>query len=88
MLKQLQKNSLSLISLVVALSALSYNTWRNEQSEYNRNIRNAGFEVLLHIGDTPHQQTKVDVDIKNLHNYYPKKLNIDFCHNQWEGRFC
>lgn len=51
MLKQLQKNSLSLISLVVALSALSYNTWRNERSEYNRNIRNAGFEVLLHIGE-------------------------------------
>lgn len=50
-LKQLQNNSLSIISLVVALSALSYNTWRNEQSEYNRNIRNAGFEVLLHIGE-------------------------------------
>ena len=51
MLKQLQKNSLSLISLFVAFSALFYNTWRNEQSEYNRNIRNAGFEVLLHIGE-------------------------------------
>ncbi len=51
MLKQLQKNSLALISLFVAFSALSYNTWRNEQSEYNRNIRNAGFEVLLHIGE-------------------------------------
>ena len=35
----------------MALSALSYNTWRNEQSEYNRNIRYAGFEVLLHIGE-------------------------------------
>jgi hypothetical protein len=51
MFKQIKKNSLSLISLVVALSALSYNTWRNEQSEYNRNIRNAGFEVLLHVGE-------------------------------------
>ena len=51
MLKQLQKNSLSIISLVVALSALSYNTWRNEQSEFNRNIRYAGFEVLLHVGE-------------------------------------
>ncbi len=51
MLKQIKNNSLSLISLVVALSALSYNTWRNEQSEYNRNIRNAGFEVLLHVGE-------------------------------------
>ncbi len=51
MLTQIKKNSLSLISLVVALSALSYNTWRNEQSEFNRNIRYAGFEVLLHIGE-------------------------------------
>ncbi|MCW8931953.1 MAG: hypothetical protein OQL19_17175 [Gammaproteobacteria bacterium] len=51
MLNQIKKNSLSLISLVVALSALSYNTWRNEQSEYNRNIRYAGFEVLLHVGE-------------------------------------
>ena len=51
MLKQLKNNSLAIISLVVALSALSYNTWRNEQSEFNRNIRYAGFEVLLHIGE-------------------------------------
>ena len=51
MLKQIKHNSLSLISIVVALSALSYNTWRNEQTEYNRNIRHAGFEVLLHVGE-------------------------------------
>jgi len=50
MLAQIKKNSLAIISLIVALSALSYNTWRNEQTEHNRNIRNAGFEVLLHIG--------------------------------------
>ena len=36
--------------MLVALSALGYNTWRNEQTEYNRNIRQAGFEILLHIG--------------------------------------
>ena len=51
MLKQLKNNSLSIISLLVALSALSYNTWRNEQTEQNRNVRNAGFEILLHIGE-------------------------------------
>lgn len=51
MLKQLKNNSLAIISLLVALSALSYNTWRNEQSEYNRNIRYSGFEVLLHVGE-------------------------------------
>jgi len=51
MINQLKKNSLSLISLVVALSALSYNTWRNELTEQNRNTRHAGFEILLHIGE-------------------------------------
>jgi len=35
----------------VALSALSYNTWRNDLTEQNRNIRQAGFEMLLHIGE-------------------------------------
>ena len=49
-MEQLSRHSLAVISLVVALSALSYNTWRNEQTEHNRNIRQAGFEMLLHIG--------------------------------------
>ncbi|MCG8509145.1 MAG: aldehyde ferredoxin oxidoreductase C-terminal domain-containing protein, partial [Rhodospirillales bacterium] len=34
---------LAVISLVVALTALGTNTWRNELTEYNRNIRHAGF---------------------------------------------
>jgi len=46
---QLKQNSLAIISLVVALSALSYNTWRNELTESNRNIRAAGFEILVHL---------------------------------------
>lgn len=49
--KQIKNNLLAVISLFVALSALGYNTWRNEQSEHNRNIRVAGFEMLLHIGE-------------------------------------
>jgi len=48
--QQLKRNSLAIISLFVAFSALGYNTWRNEQTEENRNIRAAGFEMLLHIG--------------------------------------
>jgi len=48
---QLRHNSLAIISLFVAFSALGYNTWRNEQSEQNRNIRQAGFEMLIHIGE-------------------------------------
>ncbi len=51
MLEQIRKNSLAIISLCVALSALSYNTWRNDLTEQNRNIRQAGFEMLLHIGE-------------------------------------
>jgi hypothetical protein len=47
----IKQNSLSIISLVVALSALSYNTWRNELTEENRNIRAAGFEVLVHLSN-------------------------------------
>ena len=49
--EQLRGNSLAIISLFVAFSALGYNTWRNEQTEQNRNIRQAGFEMLVHIGE-------------------------------------
>ena len=44
--QQLRHHAVALISLVVALSSLSYNTWRNERTEYNRNIRTATFELL------------------------------------------
>lgn len=49
--QQLRSNAVALISLVVALSSLGYNTWRNEQTEENRNIRVAAFEVLKHLGE-------------------------------------
>jgi hypothetical protein len=48
---QVRRNSVALISLAVALSSLAYNTWRNEQTEYNRNIRVAGVELLLKLGE-------------------------------------
>ena len=48
---QVRRNSVALISLFVALSSLAYNTWRNEQTEYNRNIRVAGIELLLKLGE-------------------------------------
>ena len=44
--EQLRNNAVALISLTVALGSLSYNTWRNERTEYNRNIRTATFELL------------------------------------------
>jgi hypothetical protein len=47
---QFSRHSLALVSLVVAFSTLGYNTWRNELTEHNRNIREAWFEMLLHVG--------------------------------------
>ncbi len=50
-LEQIRRNAVALISLVVAVSGLSYNSWRNELSEENRNLRHAAFEVLLKLGE-------------------------------------
>lgn len=49
--EQLQRNTVALISVFIAVSSLSYNTWRNEKSEYNRNLRMASFELLLKLGE-------------------------------------
>lgn len=44
---QLQRYSVALVSFFVALASLGYNTWRNEQTEANRNVRAAGFEMII-----------------------------------------
>jgi len=49
--QQVQRNVVALISVFIAVSSLSYNTWRNEKSELNRNLRQASFEVLLKLGE-------------------------------------
>ena len=49
--EQLQRNLVAVISVFIAVGSLSYNTWRNEKSEYNRNQRQASFEVLLKLGE-------------------------------------
>jgi hypothetical protein len=49
--QQLRNNAVALISLAVAISSLGYNTWRNERTEHNRNVRTAAFEVLMRAGD-------------------------------------
>ena len=46
---QLRNNSIAIISLIIAITALSYNTYRNELTEVNRNKRSAGFEVLKEL---------------------------------------
>ncbi len=49
--EQIQRNAVALISLTIALISLGYNSWRNEQSEANRNLRFAAFEMLQHLGE-------------------------------------
>ena len=49
--EQLRRNAVALISLVIAITSLGYNTWRNEHSEYNRNQRWASFNILLKLGE-------------------------------------
>jgi hypothetical protein len=49
--QQVRSNAVALISLAVALTALGYNTWRNERTEHNRNVRVAAFEVLTQLGE-------------------------------------
>ena len=51
LLQQVHKNLLAIISLVIAITALGYNTYRNEQTEANRNIRFAGFAVLQELSE-------------------------------------
>ena len=48
---RLERHSVALVSLAIALSSLAYNTWRNEQTEENRNVRTAGIELLLKLGE-------------------------------------
>jgi len=49
--EQIQRNAVALISLVVAVTSLGYNTWRNEASEHNRNQRLVSIEVLRNVGE-------------------------------------
>jgi hypothetical protein len=49
--EQLRNNVVALISLVVALGSLGYNTWRNERTEHNRNVRTATFELLTRLAE-------------------------------------
>ncbi len=50
-LGQVKHHAVALISLVVALTALSYNTWRNEKSEDNHNHRQAAFQILMKLNE-------------------------------------
>ena len=49
--EQFRRNAVALISLFVAITGLSYNTWRNEASEDNRTQRLVAIEVLMKLAD-------------------------------------
>src|SRR5260221_9920468 len=49
--QQLKDNMVAIISLVIAIIALSYTAWREETTEKNRTFRVAGFEVLKNLGE-------------------------------------
>ena len=50
-LEQFKRNFVAIVSIVVALAGLGYNTWRNERTEQNRNVRVAAFEILKTLGE-------------------------------------
>lgn len=49
--EQLRHNTVAIISLIVALSSLGYNTYRNELTEANRTVRQAGFEMIAELSE-------------------------------------
>lgn len=49
--ERIRRNAVALISLVVPLSALLYTTWRNEETDTDRDARVAGFEMLMTLGE-------------------------------------
>lgn len=82
---QLRRNTVALISLVVAITSLGYNTWRNEASENNRTQRAVAIEVLLKLAElqqlTWHHHYDQDFDDKgNLRTGWTLVLVIrDIC---------
>jgi len=48
---QVNNNLVALISLILAIASLGYNTWRNETTEVQRNWRDASFQILVEIGE-------------------------------------
>ena len=48
---QLKRHSVALVSLLIALASLGYNTWRNETSELHRNWRQAAFQITVELNE-------------------------------------
>ncbi len=69
LLAQFRRNSVALTSLLIAVTALAYNTWRNELTEHQRNVRHASFQVLQHLGELQ--------EIVDVRYYYTAQLQSD-----------
>lgn len=84
LLEQVRRNAVAIISLVVAVVALSYNTWRNEKTEDNRNVREAGFLVIDKLSDlqsTVFELRYGDGDERTVQNGWAQVLAInDLCY--------
>lgn len=50
-IEQVRRNFVAIVSLIVAVTSLGYNTWRNESSEFNRNQRLISIEILRNLGE-------------------------------------
>jgi hypothetical protein len=48
---QIRANIVAIVSVIVALSGMAYNTYRNEKTEINHNVRAAAFETLKNLGE-------------------------------------
>jgi len=48
--QQFDQHFIAILSLFIAIVALTYTTWREEATEHNRNTRVAAFEVLKNLG--------------------------------------
>ncbi len=49
--EQFRRNFVALVSLFIAVTSLTYTSWRHEQTEENHNHRLAAFETLLKLGE-------------------------------------
>jgi len=48
---QIRVNIVAITSVIVALTGMAYNTYRNEKTEINHNVRAAAFETLKNLGE-------------------------------------
>ncbi len=72
--QKIAHHSLSIISLMIAIIALTYNTWRSDTTEYNRNIRTASFELIKELGQL--QNITNQIHFSNLNQQQQELLKI------------